>query len=290
MVPRFLLSTTILASFAAVWSWSPASAGDQSSVPPYPYDPSLPAVSKLNARLEGAFGEFDDKNMAAFQGSLATPLGHSYGAQIDVPAGGWDGRSLVGAAGHLFWRDPAFALIGLYGIGYHSDATRELVFDPNTGATTNITGFDLGRIGLEAHLYRGPFTVQARAGWEVSTTTSRFFDEVDLVYYAFPELRLAAGHRYVGGLNAAAFSAEYQALRGVGVFAEGLVGEQSFQAVIGGVRIYFDTDKSLIRRDREDILPGDLPSDLFALSRAMTRTSLPVSTAPPPPPCLNCGP
>jgi hypothetical protein len=142
MVPRFLLSTTILASFAAVWSWSPASARDQSTAPAYPYDPSLPAVSKLNARLEGAFGEFDDKSVAAFQGSLATPLGHSYGAQIDVPAGGWDGRSLVGAAGHLFWRDPAFALIGLYGIGYHSDATRELVFDPNTGATTNVTGFD----------------------------------------------------------------------------------------------------------------------------------------------------
>jgi hypothetical protein len=56
------------------------------------------------------------------------------------------------------------------------------------------------------------------------------------------------------------------------------------------VRIYFDTDKSLIRRDREDILPGDLPSDLFALSRAMTHTSLPVAPAPPPPPCLNCGP
>lgn len=281
-VRRILLTTTCLAGIAG--ALSPALADDPSMLWPTTTPGTFPAVSRLNGRIDGAFGAFDDKTAAVFQGSFAAPIGFSYGAQLDVPMGDWGGRDFVGAAGHLFWRDPATALFGLYGIGYYSNAARDIIYDPNTGATNYVYGFDLWRLALEAHLYRDAFTFQARIGAEVFGSTTRFFDEADLVYYATPDLRLTAGHRYVGGLNAGALSAEYQTpLRGVAGFVETIIGERNTQIVLGGIRWYFDNDKSLVRRDREDILPGDLPSDLFALSHEANRSALPfVPPAPPP--------
>ena len=65
--------------------------------------------------------------------------------------------------------------------------------------------------------------MQGVAGAELGTGTSatvgsvvqsiniptQFFDEVNLAYYLQDNFRVYAGHRYLGGKNAAAFGAEW---------------------------------------------------------------------------------
>ncbi len=71
-----------------------------------------PAVSELNAKVEGMGGIIDGDATGAIAGSVALPLGQSFGAQLDALGGTTDGNGLVGYSGHLFWRNPEQGLIG----------------------------------------------------------------------------------------------------------------------------------------------------------------------------------
>lgn len=50
-------------------------------------------------------------------GTITTPLGHSFGLQVDMGAGALRGDATGTAASHLFWRDPDKGQIGVYGQG-----------------------------------------------------------------------------------------------------------------------------------------------------------------------------
>jgi hypothetical protein len=58
---------------------------------------------------------------------------------------------------------------------------------------------------------------------------TRFFDQANVAFYPTDNLEIYAGHRYLGGLNAAAFGGEWGIPLGggmmAGLFAEGYVGE-----------------------------------------------------------------
>ena len=71
-----------------------------------------PAVSELNAKIEGIGGVIDGDGTGAIAGSVALPLFESFGLQLDALGGTTDSNGLVGYGGHLFWRDPAQGLIG----------------------------------------------------------------------------------------------------------------------------------------------------------------------------------
>lgn len=227
--------------------------------PPAPAAGCVQAVDGVNGKigaLGGVFGNFGNKTLGEAEGALAVPLGCEFGAQVDLNGGSFDGRFLGTAAGHLFWRDPSRGLLGAYG-----DYTK----------WNELSGVRVGHVGPEAEGYFGRWTVQGVAGAEFGNSTSgtvgsvidtfdirtRFFDEVNLAYYATDDLELYVGHRYLGGRNAAAFGGEWGVPLGRGVmgalFAEATAGEKSDHGVWAGVRLYIgQKDKTLIRRHRED--------------------------------------
>ncbi len=248
------------------------------AVPP-PVFTQLPAVDGINGKVEGFGGgaALRGQSPGLFGGvgtpwrggagaaaSISAPLTPSLGVQIDGIAATTFGRPYLGAAGHVFARDPARGLFGAYGSVAHF----------GVGNTTQ------GRIGVEAEGYLGVFTISGLLGAETGRRSpgapifgatpfgfvflpggrrqaTHFFDKIDLSVYAMDNLKLSVGHRYTNRLHAAAFGAEYLlpvgGATGVSLFAEGRVGERRYAAVLGGLRVYFgNSAKTLIRRHRED--------------------------------------
>jgi hypothetical protein len=238
----------------SVVSGAARSADMATKAPPAPG--CVQAVDGVNGKLAGLGGSFGNKSYYAAEGALAAPLGCEFGAQLDLNGGSFDGRFIGTVAGHLFWRNPAQGLVGAYG-----DFTQWDKFG----------GVRAGHIGPEAEGYYGQWTLQGIAGAEFGNSASgivgavtqtfnvrtRFFDEINLAYYPQDNFEVYAGHRYLGGKNAAAFGGEWGIPMNngmmAGLFAEGRAGEGSYHGAWGGIRFYFgQKDKSLIRRHRED--------------------------------------
>jgi hypothetical protein len=214
------------------------------------------AVDGINGKIAGLGGTFANRDVYGTIGSLSLPIACGFGVQFDATAASFDSRFLGGAGGHVFWRDPAKALFGVYGSYTYWD---------------QVGGVRVGHVGPEAELYLGRWTVQGVAGAEFGNnasglvggvnqtfnTTTRFFDQVNLAYYLQDDLKGYIGHRYLSGKNALAIGGEYgiQMSRGTmaSLFVEGRVGESDFHGVWAGLRFYFgQKDKSLMRRHRED--------------------------------------
>jgi hypothetical protein len=238
------------------------------------------AVDGINGKVTAFGGSFAHDGLFGGAGSLSAPLGCEFGAQIDGSAASFDGRFLGTVAGHLFWRNPAKGLLGVYGSYTHWD---------------QIGGVHANHIGPEGELYYGRWTLQGVAGVEFGNTASatigsiiqtydvktRFFDQVNLAYYLQDDLKVYAGHRYLGGKHALALGGEWGMPLSHGImgalFAEGRIGEDDFQGVWGGVRFYFgQKDKSLIRRHREDD-PYDWGSDFGGASNTGSTSPTPTT-------------
>ena len=252
---HWLLSTTCLCAVAA---FGPAQAADLPAVSdgysPMAVPSSLPAVSRMNGKLS-AFGGSQDGGLFGVTGSLSVPLGTAYGLQIDGMAGSGRGAAFYGVGGHLFWRDPARGLVGLY--------ASDVSWDLRNGLTT---GDDVGKVGVEGEAYLGRVSLEGRAAYQFGTHTG-FAGKALLAYYPTDNLRLDGGVRYLEGPGAIGMvDAEWQPHVGSSwtVYGSGSFGDNYTQA-LGGLRYYFgDPGKSLIRRHREDD-PGDtLHDDLNA--------------------------
>ena len=210
------------------------------------------AVDGINGKIAGLGGSYANKGIYGGLGSISMPLGCEFGVQIDASGGSFANRFLGSAAGHLFWRDPAKALLGVYGSYTYWD---------------QVGGVRANHVGPEAELYMGRWTLQGVAGVEWGNTASgtvdnfiqtyeiktRFFDQVNVGYYLQDNFKLFIGHRYLGGKHALALGGEYGIPMSGGVmtslFAEGRFGEGDFHGVWAGVQFYFgQKDKTLIRR------------------------------------------
>lgn len=243
---------------------------------------SLPAVDGVNAAFSLFGGGGDPGGIIGGTGSVALPLGYSYGAQVDGAIIGLDGDLYLALSKHLFWRDPSKGLVGLFGTYEHYDA---------------LGGTNVGRVAAEGEAYLGRFTLRGVLGVEfgdggrtvTSTTISeydiktRLFDMIDVVYYPTDNFNIFAGHRYVGGNHALALGGEYMFQSGGGMafsaFAEGRIGEDD-ASVWGGVKVRFgNSDKSMIRRDREDDPNVWVPDTLFGIADSLGTT--PVYVPPP---------
>jgi hypothetical protein len=73
------------------------------------------AVDGLTGKVGGFGGSVNNSGYYGGTGSFAAPLGCEWGFQLDGSAASFDSRFVGTVAGHLFWRDPAKGLLGLYG-------------------------------------------------------------------------------------------------------------------------------------------------------------------------------
>jgi hypothetical protein len=212
----------------------------------------LPAVSGLNGKVSVEGGAFDDSGAGIALGSVAVPLGHSFGLQADGAAGAIDGEAMGGGGLHLFTRDPSSYLVGVYG-SYHT-------WD----------SIDIWRAAGEAEFYLGRVTLSGLAGYEsielpslsdgfevLTPDDKHFFGQFDASYYITDDFKLTAGYRYEDETSFGSAGAEYL-IRGrevpLSLFARGNFGDDSVNAITGGLKVYLspEPNKSLIDRNRRD--------------------------------------
>jgi hypothetical protein len=211
-----------------------------------------PAVSALNGKVStegGVLGSGGDSSgVGMLSGSLAAPLGHSFGFQVDGTAGTAFNDFFGGGTAHLFWRDPAIGLFGPF-------ATMQAG-----------SGLRLGWYGAEGEIYTGIFTFGAWGGYHEAvdnsfgiTANSGFYGG-RLAVYPIPDLALSIGATSAFNRVITSGSLEFQpdllARHNVAFYINGDVGENSTYSVTTGVRFYFGPDKPLIRRHREDDPPA----------------------------------
>ena len=289
IIRNALLATTMLSGvlgFTVIGAMT-AQAADPTS------PPAAPAVAGLNEKAEAFGGSLAQKPLYGVDGSIAFPVQGNIGAQLDGGLGALDGYLYGGAGGHLFWRDPNFALLGAYA---------------STTVYNRFGGVDATHIGPEAAYYMGPLTLEGTTGIEfgnkasgpsgtVSTpqagtipamTTSvtspgynvktRFYDEVNLKGYINSDWSATIGHRYLGGENALALGTEYALSLGNGLmgslFAAGNIGGRNVQGVWGGLKIYFGpSDKTLTARERQDDPPNWTTDTLAGITGNHTGSS-----------------
>ena len=254
---------------------------------------TLPAIDGINAKIDGYGGGANHSNgFYGTTGSISVPLAQQWGAQVDARVQDTDGIGAYGTAGHLFWRDPAIGLVGVYGSYWHwngIDVPDVGHFSANTSA-----------IAAEGEYYAGRWTLSGLAGAEMvsvnvpsvvngASVPDRFFDVARASYYVTDNFKLSIGHRYISAEHGLTLGAEHGIALGGGLmaslFADATFAEGGDNAVLGGVRIYFGQhDKTLIDRQRQDD-----PAAFGGLSNNLDPKVRCTVTSPPSPLCKHRG-
>jgi len=227
-----------------------------------------PAVSGVNGKIEVSGGGVSSPASGAYRigGSIAAPLGDSFGIQGDLSLQNYGALAGAGAL-HLFTRDPDLYLAGVAaGVVRSNTAT-------------------LSAIGVEGELYLGQVSIEAWAGVAnldydalSAVDKSGFFALADIGWYATDDLRLSIGASSVLGYEALNIGAEYQVTSFSTPFsltADARFGEDGNVTAMAGLKFYFGEQKSLIDRHRQDD-PRDRGLDLFAAAGTqVTDTGVP---------------
>lgn len=211
-----------------------------------------PAVSGPNGKFSVEGGEYDNEGSFLAKGSYSLPLGHAFGLQMDGALGRIDDELMGGGGVHLFTRKPEKYLFGFYG-SYHT-------WD----------GIDIWRAATEFEVYLDRFSLTGLAGIEgiefpttdgglqvLHQDDEHFFGYFDAAYYLTDNLKISAGYRYISEAHLGAASIEYLIRSSsipISLFAQGHFGEEEFNRITGGVKIYFGADqsKSLMSRHRTE--------------------------------------
>ncbi len=194
------------------------------------------AVSAPNGKVEFFGGAVDGEGSINLSGSYSLPLSTYFGAQLDGLYGQLDGRGLYGAGGHLFWRNPDYALFGL------------------TGSYLQHRSADLWRIGGEGEIYWNQITLAGQLGNQSGDFGSDGYGRLDARYYlAGDNLMFSGGGGHFDGHTVWGGDAEYLTdLGGLSLFATSGRGGNGDYYILGGIRYYFGAKKPLMLRHRED--------------------------------------
>lgn len=227
---------------------------------PYRTDVSLrpPAVSGVNGKLDYAGGDMNSYEGHNFGGSISVPIAQQFGFQADALYSSIDCEDFYGGAGHLFWRNPDFGLIGVSG-GY-------LAAD----------GVETFQVGAEGEYYLGHFTFGIFAGVGsieydnsapfIDTSPTCFIGRVSADWYALEVLRLGVTYTTAFDNNLFRGDVEYQTpIRGLALTAEVAMGNYDYDHWLLGVRYYFGGNKSLRDRQRQDDPRSLMPQILYGL-------------------------
>ncbi len=194
------------------------------------------AVSGPNGKVDAFAGSVDGNESENLSGSYAFPITGEWGAQFDGLYGRLDHETLYAGGGHLFWRNPELALLGLNASYGRWDKA------------------DLWRAGVEGELYVDSLTLAGQAGNQSSDFADGFYGNLGLRYYlAGGNLMLAATGSTFDHTSLFGADVEYLTeLNGLSLFASGTIGENNYDMIIGGIWYYFGSDKPLMLRHRED--------------------------------------
>lgn len=209
-----------------------------------------PAVAEPNLKVSGQFGNVIDDYSWQVQGQFTAPLGQSFGLQIEGGGGAVDGHDYMGAAGHLFMRDPDAYMLGVFG-GY---------------AESSDFGIDVTRVGAEGEYYFSALTISATAGYQFSSAIGDgAFGSIDLRWYVTNNFVVSGGGMLDNDRGYGKASMEWQpgfaALPGLAFNVNGVVGEDDYHSIMGGLTYYFGVPASLKDRHRK----YDPDSALFGL-------------------------
>lgn len=224
--------------------------GEISNEAKEPVQPVIePAVSAINGKVDGHYGEINGSSTRGVAGSLSVPLGERYGFQFDTLIEHGMDSDLYGGGGHLFTRQPDKGLLG-FAFG----------FSESTDYTDIIAG-------VEAERYLCNVTLGAFVGYNTfDTHLTPFFDpsiadQTDYLagrlyaaIYPTDDLMIRLEYQNRVDLNFFIANVEYQTqIKGLALFADAGFGENDYSHLIGGIRLYFGGGcKSLKDRHRKD--------------------------------------
>lgn len=223
-------------------------------------DPPLlsPAVSEFNGKLAYSGGSLDSAEGHNLDGSFAFPLPRQFGFQADALYSRITDEDFFGAAGHLFWRNPNYGLLGIMGGHLHRD------------------GVNTFQVGAEVEYYLGRFTLSGSAGAGsinyanaapfIDSNPTRFVGRVSADYYPINDLRLGVSYVTAFHDNLVKGELEYQTpFHGLALTAEVAAGDHGYDRWLFGVRYYFGRNKSLRDRHHRDDPPSLMPQVLHGL-------------------------
>lgn len=215
---------------------------------------SGPAVSESNLKVTVQGGQSSDESAWVAAGAVTLPIGQNWGLQAEGGASGVDGNTSIGAAAHIFTRDPDSHLLGVFVAHANEDE-----FD-----------LDATRLGAEAEIYLNQVTLLAKAGYQFSDSIGdTAFANIDLRWYASDSFAITAGGDFIEDSSVGRLEIEYMpgfsALPGLAFNVRGAVGEDDYDSILGGITYYFGSDASLRDRHRKQ----DPDSALFSLFKSV---------------------
>lgn len=198
-----------------------------------------PAVKSINGKISLGYTHANDANQGSggfAVGSLAFPITHSFGAQVDIGANGLDTSAgqlndTRGAGLHLFTRDPSKYLIGVYG--------HILDVDTVAGKIRNT------RVGIEGEYYLDDYTIRGFIGEDrvsgIGPKTD--FDSIDFSVSRFfgDNMQVSLGAERSFGSTDGSIGIEYlTSVSGtqVSLFGDASFGDSGTQLTVG-TSIYF---------------------------------------------------
>ncbi len=206
----------------------------------------------MNAKVSLQGLSLDGRGAGIATGLFTAPLGHSFGAQIDVQAGGVNSEAYWGTGAHLFWRDPN---VGMLGVAYSYQQWSNANFGWINATTRDIKTANLHRGGVQGELYLSRLTLSGYAGYQDGNTREGAFGHLTLKYYATDDLSFHVAGDHYAGRNMIRGGLEYRpnlsVLPNLAFFAEGGYGTHEYGMATAGVRYYFGkSTPNLIVRDR----------------------------------------
>ncbi|HEY5043222.1 MAG TPA: hypothetical protein VIK53_14605 [Verrucomicrobiae bacterium] len=221
----------------------------------------LPAVSEINGKVDYSGGNMNSAEGHNFSGSITLPISHQFGFQADALYSRISNLNFYGGAGHLFWRNPDYGLLGLTG-GYLYRDGADTVDTFQAGAEGELYwrqfnfGF-FGGLGSIDYQYSAPF---------IDTNPTRFIGRVSADYYPLENLRVGASFTSAFKDYFGKAEAEYQLpINGLALTGEVALGNHGYDHWLLGVRYYFGGKKTLRDRQRQDDPRGLMPQILQSL-------------------------
>jgi hypothetical protein len=224
-------------------------------------------VSAINGKIGLFAGSLSEGDAYGLSGALTFPLGHQLGVQFDGMIGEADDDRFHGVGAHLFWRDPAHGLVGLYAshVSWDVPSTTAAATDLE-GGVIDIGGADVGKVGLELEAYISRLSLEGLAAHQFGSEKG-FAGRATIAYYPLDDLRVDVSVSNLEGRGVTHSAGVEWALpggSGFTLFADASIDAEDEWRTLGGAKFHFGGgNKSLIGRHREDDPGLDLPEDLY---------------------------